>query len=135
MTKDYIKTAIDTLCNYCYDELYVYVDFVEESEECSFGSDPVDPLNTELVGDIEIGVDLDLEHQYYALIHETGHALLHLEESESSDTVLLEAQAWCEGLNAAKKLGLRVNESKLREQMMHALFSLNHKELLDYLLI
>ena len=127
MTKDYIKKAINTLCNHCYEELYVAVDFVEESEECSFGSDPVNPLDIDLVGDIEIGVELDLEYQYYALIHETGHAILHLKESEPNDVVLLEAQAWCEGLRRAGKLGLKVNERKFREQMMHALFLYNEE--------
>ena len=115
------------MCNHCYEELYVAVDFVEESEECSFGSDPVNPLDIDLVGGIEIGVELDLEYQYYALIHETGHAILHLKESEPNDVVLLEAQAWCEGLRRAGKLGLKVNERKFREQMMHALFLYNEE--------
>ena len=128
LTRDYIKKAINILSDYSYDELYVLVDFVEESEECSFGSDPIDPDDPELIGDIEIGTDLDLEFQYYALIHELGHAIIYSSKSEPSDVVILETQAWIEGLKLTNKLGLKVNEDKFRDQMMHAL-NLYHEEI------
>ena len=121
LTKDYISKALQKLRDYAYDELYVLVDFVEESEECSFGAEINDPSNPELIGDIEIGNDLDLEAQYYALIHEIGHASLYAKTIEPSDTVLLETLAWCEGLKIVSDLGLEINEIKFREQMMHAL--------------
>mgnify|MGYP003118236030 CR=1 FL=1 len=128
LTKDYISKAIEILSNYSYDELYVLVDFVEESEECSFGSDPIDPDDPELIGDIEIGTDLDLEFQYYALIHEIGHAVIYSSNSEPNDVVILETQAWVEGLKVVNNLGLKINEAKFRDQMMHAL-NLYHEEI------
>ena len=82
LTKAYIKRAIKKLSKYAYNELYVLVEFIEESQECSFGSDYQDEHDTELVGDIEIGDDLKTEEQYYALIHEIGHAILHYQERE-----------------------------------------------------
>jgi hypothetical protein len=121
LTKDYISKAIRTLSDYSYDELYVLVDFVEESEECSFGSDLVDDLDPELIGDIEIGTVLELEEQYYALIHEVGHAVLYTTRKEPEDVVLLETLAWCEGIRIINKLDLRINETKFREQMIHAI--------------
>ena len=121
LTKDYISKAIKTLSDYSYDELYVLVDFVEESEECSFGSDLVDDLDPELIGDIEIGTVLELEEQYYALIHEVGHAVLYTTRKEPEDVVLLETLAWCEGIRIINKLDLRINETKFREQMIHAI--------------
>ena len=128
LTKDYISKAIETLSNYSYDELYVLVDFVEESEECSFGSDPIDPDDPELIGDIEIGTDLDLENQYYALIHEVGHAVLYGNQTEPDDVVLLETMAWVEGLKVVNMLGLKINEVNFRDQMIHAL-NLYHEEI------
>ena len=128
LTKDYISKAIETLSNYSYDELYVLVDFVEESEECSFGSDPIDPDDPQLIGDIEIGRDLDLENQYYALIHEVGHAVLYATQTEPDDVVLLETLAWAEGLKIVTKLGLKNNEPQFRDQMIHAL-NLYHTEI------
>ena len=128
LTKDYISKAIEILSNYSYDELYVLVDFVEESEECSFGSDPIDPNDPELIGDIEIGTDLDLEFQYYALIHEVGHAVLYGTQTEPDDVVLLETMAWVEGLKIVNLLGLKINEVNFRDQMIHAL-NLYHKEI------
>ena len=121
LTKDYIKKAIKILSDYSYDELFVLVDFVEESEECSFGSGPIDPDDLELIGDIEIGTSLDLEFQYYALIHEIGHAIIYCSKCEPNDIVILETQAWIEGLKIVNKLGLKVNERSYRDQMMHAL--------------
>ena len=121
LTKDYISKAIQILSDYSYDELYVLVDFVEESEECSFGSDLIDDFSSELIGDIEIGTVLELEEQYYALIHEVGHAVLYTSEEEPEDIVLIEVLAWCEGIKVINNLGLKVNEKKFREQMMHAL--------------
>lgn len=121
LTKDYISKAIKILSDYSYDELYVLVDFVEESEECSFGSDLFDDIDPELIGDIEIGTALELEEQYYALIHEIGHAVLYTQKEEPEDVVLLEVLAWCQGIQIANKLGLLVNENKFREQMMHAI--------------
>lgn len=121
LTKDYISKAIKTLSDYSYDELYVLVDFVEESEECSFGSGLVDDIDPELIGDIEIGTVLELEEQYYALIHEVGHAVLYTTREEPDDVVLLETLAWCEGIRIVNKLGLLVNEKKFREQMIHAI--------------
>tara|TARA_X000001388_G_scaffold74504_1_gene67607 strand:- start:3443 stop:3916 length:474 start_codon:yes stop_codon:yes gene_type:complete len=121
LTKDYISKAIQKLKDFAYDELYVLVDFVYESEECSFGADINDPVSPELIGDIEIGNDLALEEQYYALIHELGHAFLYANKVEPKDVVLLETLAWCEGLKITTNLGLQVNERKFREQMMHAL--------------
>ena len=128
LTKDYISKAIETLSNYSYDELYVLVDFVEESEECSFGSDPIDPIDPELIGDIEIGSNLELEEQYYALIHEVGHAVLYASGSEPDDIVLLETLAWTEGLRIVNRLGLKVNQPRFRDQMIHAL-NLYHTEI------
>jgi hypothetical protein len=128
LTKDYISKAIEILSNYSYEELYVLVDFVEESEECSFGSDPIDPDDPQLIGDIEIGKDLDLEEQYYALIHEVGHAVLYGTQTEPDDVVLLETLAWVEGLKVTNRLGLKINEPKFRDQMMHAL-NLYHEEI------
>ena len=127
LTKDYIRKAIKILSDYCYDELFVLVDFVEESEECSFGSDPIDPDDLELIGDIEIGTSLDLEFQYYALIHEIGHAIIYCGKLESNDVVILETQAWVEGLKIVKKLGLKINEAEFRDQMMHALNLYHHE--------
>jgi Zn-dependent peptidase ImmA (M78 family) len=121
LTKDYISKAIKTLSDYSYDELYVLVDFVEESEECSFGSDLIDDIDPELIGDIEIGTLLKLEEQYYALIHEIGHAVLYTTREEPEDVVLLETLAWCEGIRIANKLGLKVNENKFRKQMIYAI--------------
>ena len=128
LTKDFITKPIETLSNYSYDELYVLVDFVEESEECSFGSDPIDPDDPELIGDIEIGTDLDLENQYYALIHEVGHAVLYGNQTEPDDVVLLETMAWVEGLKVVNMLGLKINEVNFRDQMIHAL-NLYHEEI------
>ena len=128
LTKDYIKKAIKILSDYSYDELFVLVDFVEESEECSFGSGPIDPDDPELIGDIEIGTDLDLEFQYYALIHEIGHAIIFCGRSEPNDVVILETQAWIEGLKIVRDLGLKINEASFRDQMMYAL-NLYHQEI------
>ncbi len=121
LTKGYISKAIATLSDYSYDELYVLVDFVDESEECSFGTDPIDDIDPELIGDIEIGTILELEQQYYALIHEIGHAVLYTERQEPEDVVLLETLAWCAGFKIVSKLGLLVNEEKFRKQMMYAI--------------
>lgn len=121
LTKDYISKAIKILSDYSYDELYVLVDFVDDSEECSFGSDLFDDIDPELIGDIEIGTALELEEQYYALIHEIGHAVLYTQKEEPEDVVLLETLAWCAGLKIVNKLGLLVNEKKFREQMIHAI--------------
>jgi hypothetical protein len=121
LTKRYIKKAISTLSKYAYNELYVLVEFVEESQECSFGSDYEDDYDPELVGDIEIGDDLKTEEQYYALIHEIGHAILHYEEREPENVLLLETASWVEGLKKANELGLKVNEKEFIKQMFHAL--------------
>ena len=121
LTKDYIEEACRTLSNYAYSELYVLVEFVEESAECSFGSDYKDDYDPELTGDIEIGDDLETEEQYYALIHEIGHAILHYQNKEPENTTLLEAACWIEGLNKARELGLKVNEEEFTKQMFHAL--------------
>ena len=128
LTKDYIKKAIKILSDYSYDELFVLVDFVEESEECSFGSGPIDPDDPELIGDIEIGTDLDLEFQYYALMSEIGHAIIFCGRSEPNDVVILETQAWIEGLKIVRDLGLKINEASFRDQMMYAL-NLYHQEI------
>lgn len=128
LTKDYIKKAIKILSDYSYDELFVLVDFVEESEECSFGSGPIDSDDLDLIGDIEIGRSLDLEFQYYALIHEIGHAIIFCGKSEPNDVVILETQAWIEGLNIVRHLGLKINEASFRDQMMYAL-NLYHQEI------
>ena len=116
-----MKKAIRKLSKYAYNELYVLVEFVEESEECSFGSDYQDDYDPELVGDIEIGDELKIEEKYYALIHEIGHAILHYEQREPGAVMLLEVASWMEGLNKAKELGLRVNEKEFTKQMFHAL--------------
>ena len=121
LTKDYIKKAIQKLSKYAYNELYVLVEFVEESEECSFGTDYQDDYDPELVGDIEIGDELRIEEKYYALIHEIGHAILHYEQREPDTIMLLEVASWIEGLKKAKELGLKVNEQDFTEQMFHAL--------------
>ena len=121
LTKGYIKKAIRKLTKYAYDELYVLVEFIEESQECSFGPDYKDDYDPELVGDIEIGDDLKTEEQYYALIHEIGHAILHYQEREPNTTLLLEVASWIEGLNKAKELGLEVNEEEFTKQMFYAL--------------
>ena len=121
LTKGYMKKAIRKLSKYAYNELYVLVEFVEESEECSFGSDYQDDYDPELVGDIEIGDELKIEEKYYALIHEIGHAILHYEQREPATVMLLEVASWIEGLNKAKELGLTVNEKEFTKQMFHAL--------------
>ena len=121
LTKGYIKKAIQKLSKYAYNELYVLVEFVEESEECSFGTDYQDDYDPELVGDIEIGDELRIEEKYYALIHEIGHAILHYEQREPDTIMLLEVASWMEGLNKAKELGLTVNEKEFTKQMFHAL--------------
>jgi hypothetical protein len=121
LTKGYIKKAIKKLSKYAYNELYVLVEFVEESQECSFGSDYQDDYDPELVGDIEIGDELKIEEKYYALIHEIGHAILHYQEAEPETILLLEVASWMEGLNKAKELGLKVNEHEFTKQMFHAL--------------
>ena len=121
LTKGYIKRAIKKLSKYAYNELYVLVEFIEESQECSFGSDYEDDYDPELVGDIEIGDDLRIEEKYYALIHEIGHAILHYQEKEPETTILLEVASWMEGLNKAKELGLKINEHEFTKQMFHAL--------------
>jgi hypothetical protein len=121
LTKGYIKKAIKKLSKYAYNELYVLVEFIEESQECSFGSDYQDDYDPELVGDIEIGDDLRIEEKYYALIHEIGHAILHYQEEEPETTILLEVASWMEGLNKAKELGLKINEHEFTKQMFHAL--------------
>ena len=116
-----MRKAIRKLSKYAYNELYVLVEFVEESEECSFGSDYKDDYDPELVGDIEIGDELKIEEKYYALIHEIGHAILHYEKREPDTVMLLEVASWMEGLNKTKELGLRVNEKEFTKQMFHAL--------------
>ena len=121
LKKGYIKKAIRKLIKYSYDELYVLVEFVEESEECSFGSDYQDDYDPQLVGDIEIGDNLKLEEKYYSLLHEIGHAILHYQKREPDNIILLETLSWIEGLNKAKELGLRVNEDEFTKQMFHAL--------------
>ena len=121
LTKGYIKKAIQKLSKYAYNELYVLVEFVEESEECSFGTDYQDDYDPELVGDIEIGDELRIEEKYYALIHEIGHAILHYEQREPDTIMLLEVASWIEGLKKAKELGLKVSEQDFTEQMFHAL--------------
>ena len=121
LKKGYIKKAIRSLTNYAYNELYVLVEFIEDSQECSFGPDYKDDYDPELVGDIEIGEDLKTEEKYYALIHEIGHAILHYEEREPENVVLLETACWIEGLKKAKELGLEVNEYEFAKQMFHAL--------------
>ena len=121
LTRRYIKKAINKLSKYAYNELYVLVEFVEESQECSFGSDYQDDYDPELTGDIEIGDDLKIEEKYYALIHEIGHAILHYQEAEPRTTLLLEVASWMEGLNKAKELGLEVNEEEFTKQMFYAL--------------
>ena len=74
-----------------------------------------------MTGDIEIGEDLEIEEQYYALIHEIGHAILHYQGKEPKDTILLEVASWIEGLNKTKELGLKVNENEFTKQMFYAL--------------
>lgn len=121
LTKGYMRKAIKKLSKYAYNELYVLVEFVEESQECSFGTDYQDDYDPELVGDIEIGDDLKTEEKYYSLIHEIGHAILHYQEREPEIVILLETACWIEGLNKAKELGLKVNEEEFTKQMFHAL--------------
>ena len=121
LTKGYMKRAIRKLSKFAYNELYVLVEFVEDSQECSFGSDYQDDYDPELTGDIEIGDDLKIEEKYYSLIHEIGHAILHYQEREPESIMLLEAASWIEGLNKAKELGLKVNEEEFTKQMFHAL--------------
>jgi hypothetical protein len=116
-----MRKAIKKLSKYAYNELYVLVEFVEESQECSFGTDYQDDYDPELVGDIEIGDDLKTEEKYYSLIHEIGHAILHYQEREPEIVILLETACWIEGLNKAKELGLKVNEEEFTKQMFHAL--------------
>ena len=116
-----MRKAIRKLSKYAYNELYVLVEFVEESEECSFGSDYKDDYDPELVGHIEIGDELKIEEKYYALIHEIGHAILHYEKREPDTVMLLEVASWIEGLKKAKELGLKVSEQDFTEQMFHAL--------------
>ena len=121
LTKGYIKKAIKKLTKYAYDELYVLVEFIEESQECSFGSDYQDDYDPELVGDIEIGDDLEIEEKYYSLIHEIGHAILHYQDREPDNVILLEVSAWVEGLMKARELNLKINEEEFEKQMFHAL--------------
>ena len=121
LTKDYIKKAIKKLTKYAYNELYVLVEFVEESQECSFGSDYQDDYDPDLVGDIEIGDDLETEEKYYSLIHEIGHAILHYQDREPDNIILLEVSAWVEGLMKARELNLKINEEEFEKQMFHAL--------------
>ena len=109
------------MSKYAYNELYVLVEFIEDSQECSFGSDYEDDYDPELVGDIEIGDDLKTEEQYYALIHEIGHAILHYEKREPQNIILLETASWIEGLTKTKQLGLKVNEYEFTKQMLVAL--------------
>ena len=52
LTKGYIRKAIRKLSKYAYNELYVLVEFIEDSQECFFGSDYKDDYDPELVGDI-----------------------------------------------------------------------------------
>lgn len=124
LTKDYIEIAIRKLTAYAYAELYVSVDFVFESEECSFGTDPIDHF---FIGDIEIGEDLSVESQYHALIHEVGHAVLFIERDENKNIVLNEARAWIRGLEVATLLNLQVNEYTFTQNMLQAL-NLYNKE-------
>jgi len=121
LTKGYIKKAIKKLTKYAYDELYVLVEFIEESQECSFGSDYQDDYDPDLVGDIEIGDDLEIEEKYYSLIHEIGHAILHYQNREPDNVILLEVSAWVEGLMKARELNLKINEEEFEKQMFHAL--------------
>jgi len=121
LTKGYMKKAIRKLTKYAYNELYVLVEFVEESQECSFGSDYQDDYDPELVGDIEIGDDLKIEEKYYSLIHEIGHAILHYQDREPENIILLETACWVEGLMKAKELGLKIDEEEFEKQMFHAL--------------
>ena len=121
LTKGYIKKAIKKLTKYAYDELYVLVEFIEESQECSFGSDYQDDYDPDLVGDIEIGDDLEIEEKYYSLIHEIGHAILHYQDREPDNVILLEVSAWVEGLMKARELNLKINEEEFEKQMFHAL--------------
>jgi len=121
LTKGYIKKAIKKLTKYAYNELYVLVEFVEESQECSFGSDYQDDYDPDLVGDIEIGDDLETEEKYYSLIHEIGHAILHYQDREPDNIILLEVSAWVEGLMKARELNLKINEEEFEKQMFHAL--------------
>jgi len=116
-----MKKAIRKLTKYAYNELYVLVEFVEESQECSFGSDYQDDYDPELVGDIEIGDDLKIEEKYYSLIHEIGHAILHYQDREPESIILLETACWVEGLMKAKELGLKIDEEEFEKQMFHAL--------------
>ena len=121
LTKGYMKKAIRKLTKYAYNELYVLVEFVEESQECSFGSDYQDDYDPDLVGDIEIGDDLEIEEKYYSLIHEIGHAILHYQDREPDNVILLEVSAWVEGLMKARELNLKINEEEFEKQMFHAL--------------
>jgi len=116
-----MKKAIRKLTKYAYNELYVLVEFVEESQECSFGSDYQDDYDPDLVGDIEIGDDLEIEEKYYSLIHEIGHAILHYQDREPDNVILLEVSAWVEGLMKARELNLKINEEEFEKQMFHAL--------------
>ena len=118
LTKDYIEIAIRKLTAYAYAELYVSVDFAFESEECSFGTDPIDHF---FIGDIEIGEDLSVESQYHALIHEVGHAALFIERDENKNIILNEARAWIRGLEIITLLGLAINESLFAQDMLDAL--------------
>ena len=124
LTQDYIQAAISKLIAYAYAELYVSVDFAFESEECSFGTDIGDKF---FIGDIEIGEDLTPEEQYYALIHELGHAALFIERDENKNIVLNEARAWIRGLEVATLLNLQVNEYTFAQNMLQAL-NLYNKE-------
>ncbi len=47
-----------------------------------------------------------------------------------SNLVLLETLAWCEGIRIINKLGLKINETKFREQMIPAinLYNDRHKD-------
>jgi hypothetical protein len=127
LTPDYIETAVSKLTAYAYSELYVSVDFAFESEECSFGTDPIDHF---FIGDIEIGEDLSLESQYHALIHEVGHAALFIERDENKNIILNEARAWIRGLKIITLLNLVVNEAKFAQDMLGALNFYN-KEVKD----
>ena len=118
LTQDYIQAAISKLTAYAYAELYVSVDFAFESEECSFGTDPQDLL---FIGDIEIGEDLTLEEQYYALIHEVGHATLFIERDETENIILNETKAWIRGLKLTAMLDLCINEDLFSQEMLKAL--------------
>ena len=116
-----MKRAIRKLSKYAYNDLYVLVEFVEDSQECSFGSDYQDDYDPDLVGDIEIGDDLEIEEKYYSLIHEIGHAILHYQDREPESIILLEVSAWVEGLMKARELNLKINEEEFEKQMFHAL--------------